>query len=62
MAWMSRLRALFRKEKLTREYDEELAFHLAMCEQLNVDEGMAPGGPGVTRAAALEILRCGGSA
>jgi putative ABC transport system permease protein len=42
MAWMSRLRALFRKEKLTREYDEELSFHLSMREQLNVDEGMAP--------------------
>src|ERR1700744_4844755 len=43
MARMSRLRALFRKEKLTREYDEELSFHLSMREQLNVDEGMAPG-------------------
>src|ERR1700761_6706201 len=42
MAWMSRLRALFRKEKLTREYDEELSFHLSMREQLNVEEGMAP--------------------
>ena len=42
MAWVSRLRALFRREKLTREYDEELAFHLSMREQLNVDEGMAP--------------------
>lgn len=42
MLWMSRLRALFRKEKLTREYDEELAFHLSMREQWNVDEGMAP--------------------
>ena len=42
MAWMCRLRALFRKEKLAREYDEELSFHLSMREQLNVDEGMAP--------------------
>jgi predicted permease len=42
MAWMSRLRALFRKAKLTREYEEELAFHLSMREQLNVHEGMAP--------------------
>lgn len=43
MAWISRLRALLRKEKLTREYEEELAFHLSMREQLNVDEGMTPG-------------------
>src|SRR5262252_2013043 len=42
MAWMSRLRAMFRREKLAREFDEELAFHLSMREQLNVDEGMAP--------------------
>ena len=42
MAWMSRLRALFRREKLTREFDEELAFHLSMREQLNVDGGMSP--------------------
>lgn len=40
MAWMSRLRALFRREELTREFDEELAFHLSMREQMNADEGM----------------------
>jgi predicted permease len=42
MARVSRLRALLRKDKLTREFDEELAFHLAMREQWNVDQGMPP--------------------
>jgi macrolide transport system ATP-binding/permease protein len=40
MAWISRIRALFRREKLAREQDEELAFHLSMREQLNVEQGM----------------------
>ena len=40
MAWMSRIRALFGRAKLAREQDEELAFHLAMREQLNVEQGM----------------------
>jgi predicted permease len=40
MAWISRLRALFRREKLTRELDEELTFHLSMREQWNVEQGM----------------------
>jgi predicted permease len=40
MAWISRIRALFGREKLAREQDEELAFHLAMREQLNVEQGM----------------------
>ena len=43
MAWLSRFRAIFAKEKLTREHEEELQFHLSMREQLNVDEGMTPG-------------------
>jgi hypothetical protein len=42
MAWISRIRALFGREKLTREQDEELAFHLSMREQLNVEQGMTP--------------------
>jgi predicted permease len=42
MAWISRLRALFRKDKLTRDLDEELAFHLSMREQWNVEQGMPP--------------------
>jgi predicted permease len=41
MAWFSRLRALLGREKLTREIDEELEFHLAMREQLNRARGMA---------------------
>jgi predicted permease len=40
MAWISRLRALFRRDKLARELDEELAFHLSMREQWNVEHGM----------------------
>ena len=40
MAWISRIRALFRREKLAWEQDEELAFHLSMREQLNVEQGM----------------------
>src|SRR5712671_5624612 len=43
MAWLSRLRAIFGKEKLTREHEEELQFHLSMREQLNVEQGMTPG-------------------
>ena len=40
MAWISRLRALFSRDKLARELDEELAFHLSMREQWNVEQGM----------------------
>ncbi len=40
MAWISRLRALFRRDKLAHELDEELAFHLSMREQWNVEQGM----------------------
>ena len=43
MAWLSRLRAIFGKEKLSREHEEELQFHLSMRERLNVDQGMTPG-------------------
>ena len=40
MAWISRLRALFRRDKLAQDLDEELAFHLSMREQWNVERGM----------------------
>jgi predicted permease len=40
MAWISRLRALFRKDKLTRDLDDELAFHLSMREQWNEEQGL----------------------
>ncbi len=43
MAWFSRFRSIFGKEKLAREQEEELQFHLSMREQLNVEEGMMPG-------------------
>jgi predicted permease len=40
MPWIVRVRALFRRDQLTREHDEELAFHLAMREQRNIEQGM----------------------
>jgi predicted permease len=40
MAWIRRLRALFRKEKLDRDFEEELRFHLSMRERRNVEQGM----------------------
>ena len=40
MAWISRLRALFRRDKLAQDLDDELAFHLSMREQWNVEHGM----------------------
>ena len=40
MAWISRIRAVFGRGKLAREQDEELAFHLSMREELNVEQGM----------------------
>jgi hypothetical protein len=45
MAWISRLRALFGKEKLAKEQDEELAFHLSMREQWNVEPSSDRGLP-----------------
>ncbi|MGC1295511.1 MAG: ABC transporter permease [Alloacidobacterium sp.] len=41
MAWISRFRALFQRDKLAREQDEELAFHLDMREKWNVGQGMS---------------------
>ena len=40
MAWFSRMRALLGREKLSRELEEELEFHLSMREQLNVEQGI----------------------
>lgn len=42
MGLIRRMRDLFRHEKLSAELEEELQFHLAMREQLNANEGMAP--------------------
>src|ERR1700733_6594652 len=42
MSWRSRVRALFDREKLEKRLGEELEFHLAMREQLNAEQGMAP--------------------
>jgi predicted permease len=43
MAWLSRLRAFFGREKLAREHEEELEFHLSMRERSNVEQGMGAG-------------------
>ena len=40
MGWMHRVRALFTREHLSADLDEELQFHLAMREQLSAQEGM----------------------
>ena len=66
MAWISRIRALLGREKLAKELDEELEFHLSMREQWNVDQGMENaearrearlrfGNPGVWRERMSEI-------
>ena len=41
MAWIRRLRAVLGREKLARELEEEVDFHLSMREQWNVEQGMA---------------------
>jgi hypothetical protein len=38
MAWMSRIRAPFRRERFEAELKEELEFHLSMREQWNVEQ------------------------
>lgn len=43
MAWFSRMRAWFRRDRQAADLDEELEFHLAMREQWNVDRGMNHG-------------------
>lgn len=43
MAWIPRILGLFKREKLAKELEEELEFHLSMSEQWNVDRGMAHG-------------------
>src|SRR5664279_333109 len=40
MAWLSRVRALFGRDALARDHEEELEFHLSMREQMSVEEGM----------------------
>jgi predicted permease len=40
MPWIARVRALFRREELSKEFDEELEFHLAMRKELNMEQGM----------------------
>src|SRR6204780_952752 len=42
MSWISRVRALFKRERLEKRLREELEFHLAMREQLNAEQGMPP--------------------
>ncbi len=42
MGWIRRTRALFSRNKLSQEWQEELDFHLSMREQLNLEQGMPP--------------------
>ncbi len=53
MTWTRRLRSLFRKEALEREFEEELQFHLSMREQWNRDQGMP--NPEAKRSARLSF-------
>jgi macrolide transport system ATP-binding/permease protein len=40
MGWMRRVRALWRRDRLSTELDEELQFHLAMREEMNARDGL----------------------
>lgn len=40
--WKKRIRAIVRKETVERELDEEMAFHLEMETQKNIESGMNP--------------------
>ncbi|HTQ52877.1 MAG TPA: ABC transporter permease [Bryobacteraceae bacterium] len=42
MGWIRRARALFRRDALSAEMEEELRFHLAMREEQNAEEGLPP--------------------
>ena len=41
MGWISKTRALFQRNKLSKDLEDELQFHLDMREQLNLAEGMS---------------------
>ena len=40
MGWVRRVRALWKRDQLSNELDEELQFHIAMREEMNAREGM----------------------
>src|SRR5664279_1696492 len=40
MAWIARVRALFRRKELDQRLEEELQFHLAMRKEWNIEKGM----------------------
>ena len=42
MSWIDRLRALTRRDQLSRDLDDELSFHLEMRARDNLDAGMSP--------------------
>src|SRR5258708_4110887 len=42
MSWIDRLRALTRRDQLSRDLDDELSFHLEMRARDNLDAGMTP--------------------
>src|SRR5262249_55734930 len=41
MGWRQRIRALFNRQELSDDLDEELQFHLEMRKQLNIQNGMS---------------------
>src|SRR5579871_121421 len=43
MGWRQRIRALFNRQKLSDDLDEELQFHLEMRKELNIRNGMSEG-------------------
>jgi hypothetical protein len=41
MSWIQRAKALFQGKKLSEDHQDELEFHLAMRERLNMAQGMS---------------------
>ncbi|HEY5550916.1 MAG TPA: permease prefix domain 1-containing protein, partial [Opitutaceae bacterium] len=50
---LARIRDLFRRREVARDFDDELAFHLAELERVHLERGASP--EEARRAAALEF-------
>jgi hypothetical protein len=61
MVWLSPMHAYFGKEKLAREHEEELQFHLSLRERLNVSREGGSWKPVTTPNAVSAIRVCGES-
>ena len=46
MSWITRLRGMLRRERLDRDLDEELRFHIEMRTADNLASGMSPSAAG----------------